>query len=77
MASVSILLLLVFFSLRMGWVPDTIFSGRHAEENRAFMHALETVPLDVVSWFLIGAMLVAVKCFISSLRKKGREDDTL
>ena len=70
MASVSILLLLVFFSLRMGWVPDTIFSGRHAEENRAFMHALETVPLDVVSWFLIGAMLIAVKCFISSLRKK-------
>ena len=70
MASLSVLLLFVFFSLRMGWVPDSIFSGRHAEENRAFMHALETVPLGVVSWFLIGAMLVAVKCFVSALRKK-------
>lgn len=64
LASLSVLLLLVFFSLRMGWISDTVFSGRHAEENRAFMHALETVPLGFMSWLLIGLMAVAsYACF--------------
>ena len=45
MAGLSSLLLLVFFALRMGWVPDTIFSGRHAAQHVAFLHALEELPL--------------------------------
>ena len=68
MASLAIILLAVFFSLRMGWIPETIFSGRHAAENVAFMRALGTVPLGFVSYTLIGIMLIAIKSFFSTIR---------
>lgn len=69
MAGLSSLLLLVFFALRMGWVPDTIFSGRHAAQNVAFLHALEELPLGLVSWVLLAAMIAAIGWFFSSLKK--------
>ena len=69
MAGLSSLLLLVFFALRMGWVPDTIFSGRHAVQNVAFLHALEELPLGLVSWVLLAAMIAAIGWFFSSLKK--------
>ena len=69
MATLSMLLLAVFVALRLGVVPETIFSGRHAAENIAFMRALETVPLDVASTLVVGLMvLVSVACF-SMLRR--------
>ena len=46
MASLAVLLLLVFGAVRMGWVPDSLFAGRHAAENIAYMHALEDFPVD-------------------------------
>lgn len=68
-AGLSSLLLLVFFVLRRGWIPDTIFSGSHAVQNVAFMHALEKVPLGFVSWLLLAVMVVAIGRFFSSLKK--------
>lgn len=53
----------------MGWVPDTIFSGRHAAQNVAFLHALEELPLGLVSWILLAAMIAAIGWFFSSLKK--------
>lgn len=70
MASLSLLLLAVFAALRLGWIPETIFSGRHAEENVAFMRALETVPISAVRAFVIGLMAVtAISCFFLMRRK--------
>lgn len=68
-ASLAGLLLIVFFSLRMGWIPDSIFSGSHAAQNIAFMHALENVPLGIVSWLLLILMAGSVVVFLSSLQK--------
>ena len=69
MASLAGLLLIVFFSLRMGWIPDSIFSGSHAAQNIAFMHALENVPLGIVSWLLLVLVVGAVVIFLSGLQK--------
>lgn len=55
MGSLSVVLLLVFLAVRLDLVPEQVFSGRHAAENIAFMHALRDVPLTFSSllWVLL------------------------
>lgn len=69
MAVLAGLLLVVFFSLRMGWIPDSIFSGSHANQNIAFKRALESVPLGIVSWILLLLMAGSIVWFVSFLKK--------
>lgn len=69
MAVLAGLLLVVFFSLRMGWIPDSIFSGSHADQNIAFKRALESVPLGIVSWILLLLMAGSIVWFVSFLKK--------
>mgnify|MGYP000625663582 FL=1 len=69
MAVLAGLLLVVFFSLRMGWIPDSIFSGSHADQNIAFKRALESVPLGIVSWILLLMMAGSIVWFVSFLKK--------
>ncbi len=68
MVSLSLLLLLVFAALQMGLVPDTIFSGRHAAQNIAFMRALENLPLGFRAYFLFLLMILAGFCFRLALK---------
>jgi len=42
--SISILLFITFLTVKMGWVPDTIFHGKHAADNIAMLHAIENIP---------------------------------
>ncbi len=49
MASLAILLTLVFAAVRTGLIPDALFSGRHAAENVAYMHALADFPLTIMA----------------------------
>lgn len=70
MAVLAGLLLVVFFSLRMGWIPDSIFSGSHADQNIAFKRALESVPLGIVSWILLLLMAGSIVWFVSFLKKE-------
>lgn len=58
-----------FVAVRAGAVPDTIFSGKHAAENIAFMRALETQPLGFTGIIAIAAPLVAGVVFIMSRRR--------
>lgn len=69
MAVLAGVLLVVFFSLRMGWIPDSIFSGSHADQNIAFKRALESVPLGIVSWILLLLMAGSIVWFVSFLKK--------
>lgn len=69
MAVLAGLLLVVFFSLRMGWIPDSIFSGSYADQNIAFKRALESVPLGIVSWILLLLMAGSIVWFVSFLKK--------
>lgn len=51
----ALLLTLTFAVVRMGWVPDSLFGGRHAEQNLAMLHALSDTPLSVLEW--IGCLI--------------------
>lgn len=72
MCGLSVLLFLVFVAVRCGIVSDSIFSGKHAAENVAFMHALEQVPIGW-KWIVLLLPLLAVVLFFII---KGKERNT-
>lgn len=50
-----LLLTLVFIAIKIGIVPDSIFQGKHATDNIAFLHALKNTtihPLQVITILL-------------------------
>ncbi len=56
MSSLAILLLGVFVAVRMDLIPEAIFSGRHAAENIAYLHALRDF---VPAWWQIPVILLS------------------
>ncbi len=53
----------VFIGVKGGVVPDSLFQGRHAAENVAFLHALRDMPLGVVEVLLYALpVFFAVLC---------------
>lgn len=74
MAALAVLLLLVFGAVRMGWVPDSLFAGRHAAENIAYMHALEDFPLTVFA--VLGVLVpVAAACWYFRVQRRNAADN--
>lgn len=49
----GILLLFTFIAVRCGWVPDSIFQGRHVAQNILYLDALENMSLTLVHFLLI------------------------
>lgn len=69
LAGLTIALLALFAALQMGLVPDSIFgTGRHAAENVAFMHALETLPIGLTGVVLLALLAGSVIKFYRSLK---------
>ena len=74
MAALAVLLLLVFGAVRMGWVPGSLFAGRHAAENIAYMHALEDFPLTVFA--VLGVLVpVAAACWYFRVQRRNAADN--
>lgn len=74
MSVLSVVLSVAFVVLKTGVVPDTLFHGKHAADNIAMLHALESIsvsPLHLLFALLPAAVGVAT---IMTLLKK---DDTL
>lgn len=69
----AILLLVTFIAVRLGLVPDSIFHGRHAAENIAFMNALANISLNAGHIIVICLPLIAAIYFFRTIRKKNRE----
>lgn len=67
----SILLFATFIAVRCHLVPDSIFHGRHAAENIAFMDALASLPLN--GWRLLAILLplAAALYFFYYISRKG------
>ena len=65
LSSLSLLTLAAFIVVRMGMIPETVFTGKHAAQNQAFLHALETVPILGVGVLLLAFMLFAAVFFLS------------
>lgn len=74
MGVLGVVLSVAFVVLKTGLVPDTLFHGKHAADNIAMLHALESIsvsPLHLLFALLPAAVGVAT---IMTLLKK---DDTL
>lgn len=67
-AGAAVLLSFVFGLVRMGVIPENIFSGKHALENLAYMHALHTAPLSFLDVIVILLPLFAAMYYWSNLR---------
>ncbi|MDR0896084.1 MAG: glycosyltransferase family 39 protein [Prevotellaceae bacterium] len=71
--SIGILLTVVFATVKLGWVPDSVMgSGRHAAENIGFMHALRDTTLSIPQWLLVALPLIAAGCIGWELLKQKR-----
>lgn len=65
-AALGLLLTLTFVAVRLGWVPESLFShGRHAADNLALFHALRD---DVLPWWKVALTLLPVAGGILLLR---------
>lgn len=53
MAGLNLLLLAVFAVVRMGWIPESLFGGRHGAENWAMVQALEQASIPFWGWIVI------------------------
>lgn len=56
--------------MKAGAVPDTIFAGKRAVENIAFLHALEEIPMNLFNIVLIFLPIVAVVVLLRKLKSK-------
>ena len=72
-ACASVVLLGIFFAVRMGWIPEEIFAGKHAVENLAYMHALHTLPLSFFDLLIITLPLIAALYFWINLHRPDEE----
>ena len=70
MGALSLLLLVVFGALKMNWIPETIFSGRHAAQNIAFMNELSNLPLGIVTGMVLIIMAGASVFFYHSAQNR-------
>lgn len=70
MGALSLLLLVVFGALKMNWIPETIFSGRHAAQNIAFMNELSNLPLGIVTGMVLVMMAGASVFFYYSAQNR-------
>lgn len=66
----SILLTATFISIQLGLVPDTIFHGKHAAENIAFLHALKDISFNVGHIFVICLPLLGSIYFFRAIKQK-------
>lgn len=58
--SLAIVAVVAIVILKSGVIPDTIFSGKRAGENIAFLHGLENIELSVVNIAMFAALIFMI-----------------
>lgn len=53
MCGLGIMLTVIFIIVRLELIPHSLFNGKHAAENLAYLNALETLPLSFTNLFVI------------------------
>lgn len=73
LSALGILLVAAFAAVKSGLIPETLFKGRHAAENIAYMDALKDVPFTFLNVILILFPLAAGVYFFVKIcvRKAG------
>lgn len=69
---VSLLFLGVFMLIRLDLVPASIFTGKHAAENQAFLQALQQASYSTMSIFIIVFLFFVTLYLISALKYRRR-----
>lgn len=73
LAVLGVLLPLLFVVVKCGWVPETLFKGKNAADNIAFLNVLRTYPMDAIRLLLVALpLLSAIYFFVVSRRKEWR-----
>lgn len=62
LAVISILLIGVFLAIRLNLIPETLFKGKQAAENLAYMQSLADVSLLPLNWLLV--LLPLIPCLL-------------
>lgn len=74
-AAIALLLTAAFAAVRMGFVPDGVFTGKHAAENTAMMTALRDVPLTLVRLIITALpVFAAADAVLVCCSRKLRQD---
>ncbi len=70
MATITALLPIIFIATKCGAVPNSIFRGKHAAENVAYLTSIETTPLTIVNIALLTFTLYSIYLFVKTVRQK-------
>lgn len=73
LSCLALLLTLTFIVVKCGLIPDTIFAGKRAAENAAFLHALENVPLHLLNLLMIALPVAAVVWLCLEMKRNARK----
>uniref|UniRef100_A0AB33J5L4 Glycosyltransferase RgtA/B/C/D-like domain-containing protein n=1 Tax=Prevotella sp. GTC17254 TaxID=3236794 RepID=A0AB33J5L4_9BACT len=69
MSVLGVLLIIAFIIIRAGVIPDTIFHGKHAEDNILTLHAMENAPLCFGNILLLALpVLIGIPAFYTAVR---------
>ena len=69
-AGITILLNLAFLAVKMEWIPESIFHGKHAADNIAMLHALRDCSLFPSALFVIITLAGVFFIFKMLLKKE-------
>ncbi len=69
LTGITVLVALVFFCVQMGFVPESIFSGKHAAENVAFLQALRD-DVTIVGYLLLLFTLLVAFYLVQDVRRR-------
>ena len=69
LCAVAVTVFGAFVAVRAGVVPESLFSGKHADQNIAFMRAIETSPLGFSGCLAVALPIIAGAAFIMSKRR--------
>lgn len=70
LGGIAVAALALFFAIRAGVVPESIFSGKHAADNIAMLRAMGSSPISLIGCLAIVAPIAAVAVF-HFFRRKG------
>ena len=75
--AIVVILNVALLAVKWGWVPDSIFHGKHAIDNIAMLHALENYDMLLPRSIFIVVTIIGAYYIVKALRKNINKDVVL
>ena len=75
--AIVVILNVALLAVKWGWVPDSIFHGKHAIDNIAMLHALEAYDMLLPRSIFIVATIIGAYYIVKALRRNINKDVVL